>query len=416
MKYEIKDANELHWIWSNNGMIPDGDGERLEVNDALATSHAGMLFPKVINRIVKEAAEPVLIGTSLLTEIQWKYGQAVSFPALGALSAFDIPEGGEFPEVNLDMGGGTVTASVSKVGMAMKFTEEMLKYSQYDVMAMHLRAAGRAMARHKEKKIFNFIRAMGTTCFDNLVPSRSMFGVTTGRNMHGQANGSLTIDDLFDAWGQGVTQGYTPNTMLVHPLTWVMFVKDPVLRAFALQNGGGVFLASWTGNPAGKAPWSSRMGVSGGQNVTPGTTPTGGSSPHSLTPTNLLGYPQNITSAPKLPSHWNVPLLIIVSPFVFFNPRQRITDIYLFDRSELGALLVDEAVTTQKWEEPAREIMKVKLRERYGVAIFGEGQPIVKLANVFVRPNEVVLPAQATIEVSSRIQPIEPSQAIPLTL
>ncbi|MHA2064043.1 MAG: phage major capsid protein [Candidatus Thorarchaeota archaeon] len=410
---DLKDWTEFKWIWENNGYTePDAGGERFDINDALSTSHAGLLFPKVVNRIIKEAGEPLLVGTSLLTEIRYKYGQMISFPAVGALAAADIGDGGEYPEVSLDMGGGTVTASVGKVGLAVKLTEEMIRYSQYDVMSMHLRAMGRAMGRHKEKKIFNFIRAMGVTVFDNLNPGRSLYGVTHGRNMHGVANGSVVVDDIFDCWGQIVTQGYTPNTLIMHPLTWVMFVKDPVLRAFALQNGGGVFFASWTGNPAGKAPWGDKLGVAGGQTITPGTTPDGTNAPHGQTASNLLNFPQNISSAPRLPSYFNIPLLIIVTPFVFFDARRRLTDIYMLDRAELGALIVDEQLNTGRWEDPARDILKVKVRERYGVAVFAEGQAIGVMRNVFVRPNEVVLPAQATIEVSSQIQPIDPSVPI----
>lgn len=412
MSYQINDWTEFKWIWENNGECPDGSGEKVVINDALSTTHAGLLFPKVVNRIIKEAGEPLLVGTSLLTRIGYKYGQTISFPAVGALAAADIPEGGEYPEVSLDMGGGTVTASVGKVGVAVKLTEEMIRYSQYDVMSMHLRAVGRGMARHKEKKIFNFIRAMGVTAFDNLNPTRSLFGVTHGRNMQGTANGSLVVDDIFDGWGQVVTQGFTPNTLLLHPLAWTMFVKDPVLRAFALQNGGGVFFASWTGNPAGKAPWGDQLGTSGGQNITPGQTGAGNVAPHSQTVSGLLSYPQNLTSAPQLPSYFNVPLLIIVSPFVFFDARRRITDIYLFDRNELGALIVDEDLNTGTWEDPARDLLKLKARERYGVAIFSEGQAICTFRNVFVRPNEIVLPAQATIEVSSKIMPVDPSTPI----
>jgi len=413
MSYQINDWSELKWIWDNNGRIPGSDSnERLSINDAISTTSAPLLFPKVINRTVMEAMEPLMIGASLLQEIRFSYGQQISFPAVGALEAAEVGEGQEYPERSLDMGGGVVTANIGKSGVAVKFTEEMLRYSQYDVMGMHLRAAGRALARHKEKKIFNYIRAMGTTVFDNLQPTRSLFGVTHGRGLNGQPNGSVIVDDIFDTWGQVNAQGFNPNTLLVHPLTWVMFVKDPVLRAFALQNGGGVFFASWTGSPSDKASWHSKMGVSGGQYINPGQTATGSAVPNSSTATPTLSYPQTLTSAPQLPSYANIPLVIIVSPFVYFDARRRITDIYMFDRNELGALIVDEEVNSGQWEDPARDLLKIKMRERYGIAIFSEGQAIGVMRNVFVRPNQIVLPAQATIETSGTFADIDPSTAI----
>src|SRR5690606_15908902 len=153
-----------------------------------------------------------------------------------------------------------------KSGIAVAVTEEQVQQSQFDVIGMNLRAAGRALARWKEEKIFNLIGAMGTPVFDNLYPNQSEKGPTTGRDMTGAGNGSLSADDFFDTYAQIVYQGFTPNVVLMHPLTWSLFVKDATLRAFALQNGGGPFFASWQGSPAGRAPWGgSSMGVSGGQ-------------------------------------------------------------------------------------------------------------------------------------------------------
>ena len=37
----------------------------------------------------------------------------------------------------------------------------MLKFSQWDVMQLHVRQASRALARHKEKLIFNMISNAG---------------------------------------------------------------------------------------------------------------------------------------------------------------------------------------------------------------------------------------------------------------
>ena len=163
---EIKDANEFRWMWETNGQSLEG--KKVELKDALSVPNAPLLFPKVISNIVKEAQEPLLVGTSLLQRINYSYGQTITFPAVGAMVAADIAEGQEYPERSLQMGGATVTATVGKSGLAVRVTEEMVRSSQFDVIGMHLRAAGRALARHKEVKIFNYIRAMGVTAFDNL--------------------------------------------------------------------------------------------------------------------------------------------------------------------------------------------------------------------------------------------------------
>ena len=89
---EIKDAKQLEFLWRNNGDM-GSDGERVTLKDALSVPNAPMLMPKVISNIVKEAQEPLLVGTSLLQRINYSYGQTITFPAVGALVASDIAEG-----------------------------------------------------------------------------------------------------------------------------------------------------------------------------------------------------------------------------------------------------------------------------------------------------------------------------------
>lgn len=411
MAYEIKDEKEYNFVWRNNGLLPAGDaGQAMSVVDAISVPNTTQWLPKVVQNIVKEAAEPLLVGTSLLQRVEYHFGQTITFPAVGALDAADIAEGQAYPERQLSMGGATVTASIGKSGLAVKITEEMIRYSQFDVINMHLRAAGRALARHKEKKIFNFIRSMGVVCFDNLTPTSSVFGVTHGRALAGTANGSVIMDDLFDAYSQILMQGFTPNTLLMHPLTWTMFVKDPVMRAMMLAGAQGSMYQGWSGNPSGRAPWDNsgqgRMGVSGGQDIIPG------GNAGSQTATGVTGYPQTLNSAPVLPGYFPFPFRVVVSPFVRFDPSTRLTDVMLFDSNELGALIVDEDITTDEWTDPSVDIQKIKMRERYGIGIFNEGMAIGILKNVKVVPNEVILPAQVTQSVSGTLSAIPAGTAV----
>jgi len=392
MSFEIKDYKTYEFAWRNRGIVPQAP-DRLSVKDAIATPNAGMWLPKVITQIVREAQEPLLIGTQLLTRIEHRAGTAITFPAVGAITAADMAEGESYPERQLVMAGATQIATVGKVGIAVKITAEMERYSQFDIINMHLRAAGRALARHKEEKIFSFIRSMGVTVFDNVNPLGSMNGVTHGRNMIGAANGSIISDDLFDMYAQLIHQGFTPDTVLVHPLTWGMFVKDPVLRQMMLSGAGNTWFAQWSGNPQGRAPWDNQggLGVGNGQYITPGGTPSGAAA------SPLTEYPQDINSAPQLPNYFPFPFRVLVSPFVWFDPARRLTDIMMFDSRNLGALIVDEELTTDEWNDQSVDIRKIKMRERYGIGIFEEGQAIACARNVKICANEVTLPAQATI-------------------
>ena len=84
----------------------------------------------------------------------------------------------------------------------------------------------------------------------------------------------------------------------------------------------------------------------------------------------------------------------------------------MFDSSELGVLIVDQDVTTEEFDDPARDIRKIKLMERYGIGILNEGKAIATLKNVHVVPNEIVLPAQAQISVSGQIAPIGQTDSV----
>jgi len=401
---ERKAFENVYSAFTNNGKIDDG-GE-MSFSDLVSSPDVARFIPQVVEFVVREALEPnLVIVPNLFEEVRLERGTRIQIGAIGALHASEVAEGAEYKENDLQMDGGDqIAINVKKHGLMIRVTEEMLTDNQFDVIGLWLRAAGRALARHKEVKIFDYIRAMGVTVFDNVSPASSLNGVCTGRALDGSGNGSVTMDDIFDAYAQVITQGFFPDTLLMHPLTWTMFVKDATLRAFVLQNGGGSFFATWTGNPAGRAPWDASsqggLGVSGGQLLTPG----GAASGAQASPVG--DHPQTLNSAPQLPGYLNIPFRIIVSPFVTFDTAKKLTDIYMFDSSELGVHIVDEEITTEEWDDPKVDIRKIKLRERYGLGILNEGLAIATLKNVHVVPNEIVLPAQATKDVSGSIAAI----------
>jgi hypothetical protein len=141
-----------------------------------------------------------------------------------------------------------------------------------------------------------------------------LVGCTTGRNYKGQYNGSMVIDDVFEMYAQIVMQGYIPDTMLVHPMTWLMWVKDPVLREFAIQAGGGSFFAQFTGNPAAKA-FEGQYNYGGlGQGL------------GQFQPKNPEDLSQNQKSASIMPVCGNgLEFRTMVRPFMRFDPGSRLS-------------------------------------------------------------------------------------------
>lgn len=372
-----KRLETMKGIWKNNGFI-DGASDRLTIQDLIKKDQAArekmmkdgfstdhpLLIPRVISEIVREAIEPALNLTPLLQNINVGpdfMGTSIVFPAWGAIHAADIPEGGEYPERELELAG-EVTATIGKSGVAVKMTDEMLRFSQFDVMSRHLSAAGRALARHKEKKVADMLLASDNVVFDN---SGAGSKSTTGRNAHGAYNGTLSLDDMFYAWATMVVTGFTPNAMIMHPLAWQVFANEGIARAFGFHNGLQDLMWQLAQGSAGNAGQWRIGGLHQETRVTnPGNVASTFTRVPSVSPTSGLN--------------------IIVSPFMNFTASTNRTDILLVDTSELGVIVTNEGVMTEEWRDPSVDIQKVKLRERYAVSSINSYKGVALLKDINV--------------------------------
>ena len=363
-------------LWKNDGQLP-GLQDRVafedlvridekhtkEMRDNFSTDHP-LLIPRVISEVVKEAIEPNVVLTQLLQRVNYSHGTQLTFPAMGAITAADIPEGGEYPERSLDFAG-QVVATIGKSGVAVKMTEEMIRYSLYDVMSMHLRAAGRALIRWKEQKVADLITSNAggaNTIFDN---TSVTYSSTNGRDAGGTYNGGLTLDDLFTAYATMVDRGFQPNTLIMHPFAWRIFANEGIRRAFGFEHAGQLWAAAQ--GSMGNAPQWKNGGANG------------------LLQNSTVGSPENIAQTfTNVPSMFPVPFNIIVSPYMGYTAASTTTDLILCDVNELGVLVVDEDVTTESFDDPARDIHKVKLRERYGLGSMNEGKGTGLIKGVYV--------------------------------
>jgi hypothetical protein len=321
-----------------------------------------MLIPKLIADVVREPQEIVPMLTGMLTKIRFEGPyQSVMFPAASstAFGHLDLAEGDPYPEAEMEFGG-TVSATMGKCGVMVKFTDETIRFSRWDVMGMHLRAAGMALARWKEQKASDHIFSQGVTFLDNSdVTARH----STGRNAQWYFNGTLSLHDLLAAYGDALNDGFIPDALIMHPMAWTIFAQDPTMRAWAYAAGG----VPWV-RPQGEVgtvkSWLVNNGTIGS------TEPTD--------PTQL-----QTTWAP-VPGIFPWPLKIIVSPFVPFDSTNSTTDILLCDSRELGILAVNEEIVTEDWRDPLRDINNVKMRERYAIQVLNNGHSIRVLKNIVI--------------------------------
>lgn len=403
---DVANERRLASIFRANGYDPENK-RHVSMKDAMDIQNAAFLIPRVLTQIVQEGIEPLLIGASLLQKIDYVPGMQTVFPAIPPLHAEEVGDGMGLPLHDIAVAGAmTFGTTVKRHGLGLKINKRFVEESTYPWVNYWLRLAGNALARHKEEYIFTFISQLGTVIFNNSTTARTtgatadvpVKGATTGRNLKGQFNGSMTVDDVFDMYASVMLNGFIPDTMLVHPMAWLMWVKDPVIREFAIQAGGGSFFANFTGNLAAQSnAWYNFNNLGLGHGQTTGYTagvPTSGSE----SPTGLP--PQQRTSAPVLPSYLGLPFRILVSPFVRFNPTTRETDIMMFNSSNLGALIVDEEPHVKSFDDPRYGLTEMFIEETYGFGIINEGQGIGVAKNVRVVPNEFVLPARAHVDIA----------------
>jgi hypothetical protein len=408
---KVKETNRSFIdTWKNNGWN-EVVSERFEISDLIATPNATHWLPQVIEEIVREPVEPLTIIPSILDRVNYTSGLRITLPAIGAIVADDIAEGQPYPETQLQIAPGSQTITVGKSGVAFKISEEMIKHSMFDIVNLHLMAGRKALDRHKEVKGFNYITGMGVELFNNRTPTTSVHGVCTGRAIDGSGNGSMRMEDLIKAYAHVMFQGFIPNALILHPLTWAMWMADPVLRIIAMNTGN---MGAWFNNPnvaRQSLPWQNssqaRRGRSGGfGQYTPG------GNAASATATALTAMDPTLSSRPSIPGYFPFPLQTIVTPFAPYNVANNTCDIIICDLNSLGALVVEEDVSVDEWDDKSVDMTKYKLREKYSFAVYDEGLGIGVMKNIPVKANEIALPMQATISGAGSLSEISASTAI----
>lgn len=315
--------------FNENGVV---DGEtKVSIREAFMTPDAPILFPKVMSNVLREAAEPEYVISPLFDVVRTD-GKLVEFPAINSFQAAHIAEGQEYPEQKLAVTT-QVEGKVTKKGVKVAFTDEVINDSQWDIVGLHVRAAGRAMARLKEQIAVDRFKAAGKTVFDNTSGS---YPDTTGRNINGVYNKTFSWDDLVTMAASMHLNHHAPTDLLMNHLAWPMFAKA--------HGAPGISMLTRAGLNSEQAAYSA---------------------------TAPLGL--------------NVLLSRFIKLDATVNPA--VTDIYLIDRNDIGANLVREDLSTEEFDDPTRDIRSLKLRERYDLVVYGEGEGIAVAKDVAIAPS-----------------------------
>lgn len=387
-KQDQQYAEAIHNV--HNAFISGGfdvDGNTVTIRDSLGQPDAHLVFNRVITEIIQTTIEPTLIGHMLLETIYTSETgtSEITLRTLGNITGidFDIPESGEYPEITPGVTQGSIVkAHYSKSGLKLRINEELLAASQWNLIEQIIRQASQALARWKERKIFNMLSRVGHVAFDNVDPNKSEFGRTTGRDIHGIANGSMTQDNLIDMYGSLLTKGYIPNVILVHPMMWAMFAKDPIIREAGMVKGD---ISQWLTsqvtpiNPYQKIrPWTdaTRRGNYDRQDVT-------------QRESDIL-HSEGANSRYNIPSYSPLSgMTIIPSHYMPFDAVKKTSTIVMMDTTKAGAVIVNETLKLQEWDNLENDMKTIKLREKYALALYDQGRAVVLAKNISTQPNEI---------------------------
>ena len=338
MSTKIQELLNKFEAWDNafneDGFIDDDN--RVTIKEAFGSPDAPILFPKVINRTLREAGEPVALVTPLFSTVRVKQ-RSMEFPAINAIQAGEIPEGQEYPEQQLAFIK-QVEGKITKKGVKVAFTEEVINDSQWDIMGLHVSAAGRAMARLKEQIALTRFKDAASIVFDN---DSGSYDDTTGRDINGVLNLTVTWDDIVDMAAVLHSENHAPTDLILHPLMWPLFLKSAPMHVPGAPTLG----------------WNTT--VSSKEGVANSTAPLG--------------------------------LNVILSPFVSFTAKSGATpaksDLFLIDRNDIGTLMVRDDLSVDEWNDPTRDIRSLKLKERYDIVCYGDGENVTVAKNVRLAPN-----------------------------
>jgi len=416
-KQLVKDqeiTENIYRIFTNDGYIVDaGFSQKVTIKDLLTLPDVQRFVPQVVTRILHEAREPALVISSIFDRVRLERGQTIQIGAIGAIAVHEVPEGGEYQTSDIVYDSGNMVGlSVRKYGTLLQFTEEMFEDSQWDVIGLWMRAAGRAFARNREQRASLLLNEQGVVYFDNRTPGTAISGVTHGRNIAGAANGSITANDIFDMYAFLAMRNFVPDTLLIHPLAWAVFATDPEMKEVVLENGRLTSRRMPEGGPdpgwgteLNKLGWRTTaeglgLGSTAGAGTAYAGAPAAAHVPPGLAALGKIGSYPYTSYLSALGATFHVqprylpgPLTVLVSPFVPFTASTGASgnentvatcSLIMLDSNAVGAFIEKTPLTTEEFNDPLRDTRSMKLRERWGLALYEQGKGVVIAKNVVV--------------------------------
>ena len=385
---KLREAAKLQWADSKEGkttkepsakiesfdlvekMLLNAHGDftkgRVTVQETLTSTDTVKLIPKVIEGQLREAAEPEYLATRFMKKVKVNQGNSTVYviPVVGELYASEVQEGGRYNESSVDFNtleNGTYEIRVKKIGLKVSLTEEAITDGAWDIMGINISKMGRAMARYKEEWCFREFSSHGHLVFDNALRGQMPEAGTTGMAADGSYNNTLSVEDFIDLVLAMMGNNHVPTDVIMHPLTWIVFARNSMI-------GNGLTYGAFGGSQI--HPWGATQGTPGFAGLQA-----------DMGPQKYILKPEQVQN--RLP----MPMRVNFSPFVKFDKKAKMFDMYILDSAEVGVIAEKEALSTDNWVDPERDIRLLKCKERYGVGILDNGKGICVARNIAVAPS-----------------------------
>lgn len=329
----------------------------IPMKEAVWAADFKILFPKVVQDVLRRPQEGPYIGQTLLSRtIQVDGAKIMEFPTLGSIRAFELADGQEPPEQDPSFTKAITEIRVRRFGVKIEISNEVVDESQWDILSLYTEAAGNAMMRKKEELIFSEYESRAVTIFDNSHGSTDYH--TSGVNVSQAKNATFGHMDLLDMMAALGANNYNPTDVILHPMAWSVWAKDPTLQ-FQLLHRGNV------GQTIGAYPQGSN----------------------------------GMTDAGKVNVFVPFGLNVVVSPFqtIAYNsdPNTGVasggsyhyTTISVVDRASSILVLQRTPMSTIGWSNPIRDTNTLAFHEKYGLALLNGGRSAVTAKKVRLDDN-----------------------------
>lgn len=326
---------------------------RVNMTETVHTSDFKLLFGKAVTLALQKPKEGNYIGQQLLAKtINIDGAKTVEIPVMGAIVAYQLGETQEPQDQDPSFTKNATEIKALRYGLKIEIAKDVIQYSQWDLLGLYIEQAGKALIRKKEELLFNEYTNSAFVSFDN--SSNYSYQWTSGKKSDGTSlNGTYSHFDMLDQMAALAANGYNPTDILVHPMAWAIFAKDPLLRYQMMNNSMGVTMGKFNGsaesmNAAQYVPFGLNVVVSPFQTISLNSTLAGG-----VTGQGSADY----------------------------------TTITVVDRNEAAIIWQQTPMEMFDYENILRQIKGVMFQERYGIGLINGGRAASVAKNVRIDRN-----------------------------